>query len=114
MADRPGQADAGGHAGDASTLAEVVGRLEADGYTGELVVRAGDSVECRQCGRRSDPADLVVEDLLRTEGASDPADMAAVVAARCPACGAGATLIAHYGATAGPEESDVLARLHAP
>lgn len=49
--------------------------------------------------------------LYRTEGASDPADMAAVVAFNCGSCSAGNGLVLAYGPTASAEEADVLAVL---
>ena len=45
------------------------------------------------------------------EGASDPADMLAVMAAACPTCGDRSVLVVHYGPTAGPADADVLAAL---
>lgn len=47
----------------------------------------------------------------RTEGASDPADMALVVALECPTCGAKGVLALKYGPGAAAEEAELLRQL---
>lgn len=104
----PSHAD---HASDAMTLLEVIRALEADGYTGQFGVADGGGVHCFSC-RAISPAETVqVERLSRTEGASDPADMVAVAAVRCPQCGVRGTLALKYGPGASPEEADILSHL---
>ena len=55
-------------------------------------------------------AEVQLDNLRRTEGASDPDDMAAIAAVVCPHCGPKGTLVLQYGAEATPEENEVLAR----
>ena len=93
---------------------EVLRDLEAAGFSGDMVAREGGLVLCRACGEESAAGDLEEIDLRRLEGASDPADMAAVVGARCPRCQVGGVLVLRYGPDAGPEDSDVLAALDTP
>jgi hypothetical protein len=50
----------------------------------------------------------------RLEGASDPADMLAAVAATCPTCGTRGVLVANYGPEAMIEDADVLRALESP
>jgi hypothetical protein len=45
------------------------------------------------------------------EGASDPADMLAVVALVCPICKTHGTLVVGYGPEAGPDDAEVLSGL---
>jgi hypothetical protein len=52
-----------------------------------------------------------VSALARVEGASDPDDMAAVVAVTCPRCSARATLVVKYGPEASAADADVLLAL---
>jgi hypothetical protein len=52
-----------------------------------------------------------VDGIHRLEGASDPDDMAAVVAITCPACQAHAVLVLQYGPAASIEDADVLEAL---
>ena len=49
--------------------------------------------------------------LRRLEGASDPAEMMAVVAITCPRCEARGVLVLGYGPAAAVEDSDVLRAL---
>lgn len=99
------------YASDGTTLVEVIRRLEEDGYTAQMAAEPGGMIRCFTC-RHDSPADHVHLDALRrTEGASDPADMVAVAAVRCPNCGARGTVVLKYGPGATPEEAEVLALL---
>ena len=55
--------------------------------------------------------DLVVHLERRLEGASDPDDLALVVATNCPICGAPATLVLSYGPHASDQDSDIVLAL---
>lgn len=93
---------------DGTTLIEIVRALETRGYTAQMVPRPGGLVRCSQCHTERPAHEFGLESLCRTEGASDPDDMAAVVALVCPTCGAHGTAALHYGPEASPEEADVL------
>jgi hypothetical protein len=54
---------------------------------------------------------IVVHELRRLEGASDPADMLAVAAIACPACGTRGTLVLTYGPEATAGDDAVLSHL---
>jgi ferredoxin len=96
---------------EARTIAGLVAELERHGYTGQFAARPGIQVECLTC-RRSCPAAVVELDALRRlEGASDPDEMAAVCALRCPHCGALGTLVLPYGPEASAVDAEVLAAL---
>ena len=97
-----------GVAQDASTLTDVLAQLEAKGFGGQLVARDGGVVECAQCNAKTPVADFDECELRRLEGASDPADMLAVVAATCPACGAKGTLVLNFGPEASSADAEVL------
>lgn len=66
------------------------------------------------CGGESAAGEASVDALLRTEGASDPDDMTAVVGVTCPRCSARGTLVLGYGPTASVEDTDVLVALPDP
>ena len=68
-------------------------------------------MRCATCEVVSDAVDVPMHSLRRVEGASDPADMAALVALSCPSCGERGTLVLTYGPAASPEEGDVLGAL---
>jgi hypothetical protein len=89
--------------GEDQTILDVLTDLEAEGFVGQFVPRAGAQVDCLQCRQRW-PADrTALRELRRLEGASDPADMVAVVGLACPRCGHLGTAALSYG----PEASDV-------
>jgi hypothetical protein len=100
-----------GAPGDPTGLVEILGELGAEGYTGQWSAVEGGSVRCGTCGResRADEVDPVA--LRRTEGASDPGDMAAVVALACPHCDTKGALVLRFGPEAGTADADVLSVL---
>ncbi|MGH9178278.1 MAG: hypothetical protein ACRD0N_06965, partial [Acidimicrobiales bacterium] len=102
------------YASDGTTLVEVIRRLEERGYTSQMAAETGCLIRCFTCRADSPASQVHLDALRRTEGASDPADMAAIAAVRCPDCGAKGTLVLKYGPGATPEESDVLCCLDAP
>lgn len=69
------------------TLVEILAELSGLGYTTEFCVDADGRLCCRVCGVCAEPRTVEVESFRRLEGASDPGDMAAVLAVRCRACG---------------------------
>ena len=96
---------------EASTVTEVLAAYAAGGFTGEFSAVEGARLECYTCNSTVGADEVVMSSLRRLEGASDPADMVAVVALTCPLCGArGATVLA-FGAAASAEDSDALGAL---
>ena len=66
-------------------------------------------------GRQATPADeIAVDHLCRVEGASDPDDMAIVVALTCPHCSTCDTMVLKYGPEASGADGDVLIALTMP
>jgi hypothetical protein len=96
------------YSSDFTTLVAVVQAFEDDGYTGHFGAREEAMVICFACRKETPAKEVRLESLRRTEGASDPADMAAVAAVVCPHCGQKGTLVMHYGPEATPEEDEVL------
>ncbi|MBV8561188.1 MAG: hypothetical protein JO050_10455 [Acidimicrobiia bacterium] len=101
------------YASDARSLAEILAMYEADGFTSQLGARAGGRILCFACRFEAPAEDFELVSLSRTEGASDPDDMLAVAALRCPSCQCQGTLVLNYGPEAGEEDVDVLKRLDA-
>lgn len=99
-----------GNGGD-RTILEVLGDLEAMGFTGQFMPRPGAQVECLACHRLSSADATVLRHLRRLEGASDPADMLAVVGLACPHCGALGTAVLGFGPEATAVDDEVLACL---
>ena len=92
---------------DNTTLTTVLEQFAELGFTGHFVVDDDGGVECGACGATSASADLQFEHTRRLEGASDPDDMLSVVAARCPKCGQGGTIVMGYGPNASPGDAKV-------
>ncbi len=68
-------------------------------------------VRCASCQSVLDPRRMTMHSLRRLEGASDPADMVAVVATSCPVCGADGTMVVGFGSAASDVDADVLAAM---
>jgi hypothetical protein len=96
---------------DGDSLTDVLERLADHGFADEVRAVAGSSLRWRSCGHTVPAGQVTVDEECRLEGASDPADMMLVAAARCPVCGVGGAAVLHYGATAGEEDADVVAAL---
>jgi hypothetical protein len=89
-------------------LVEVINEFEAGGFDAQFVPDGNGWLLCLACHQRSRADEVGVRALRRLEGASDPADMAAVVALECPHCGARGTVVLKYGPDATPEDAEVL------
>lgn len=56
------------------TLTEAIDRLRADGYEHDFSAVAGGKLRCRQCGKEIDASRLVITEVVRFEGESNPDD----------------------------------------
>ena len=92
---------------DYTTLTAILARLDEDGFGAQFVVREGAEIECLACRNTSPASSFVARRSRRLEGASDPDDMVHVVAATCPVCNAGGTVVLTYGVNASLEDGDV-------
>lgn len=94
------------------TLVEVLDELNQAGYVADFFVDEDDGkVCCGACRSCQQPESLQLDGLRRIEGASDPADMAAVLALTCPACGCKGTAIVRFGPEASAGEAILLQHL---
>ena len=94
-----------------ATLTEIIATLEAAGFTGQMAAREGGMIQCLTCRQESPANDFKPQAMRRTEGASDPADMLAVVGVTCPNCGTQGTAVLGYGPEADPDDAEVMVRL---
>ena len=99
------------YAPDARSLAEILAMYEAKGFTSQFGARPGGRIVCFGCHFEAPAEEFELVSLSRTEGASDPDDMLAVAALRCPQCQCQGTLVLNYGPEAGEDDVDVLKRL---
>ena len=93
---------------ESATMTSVLAGYADLGFTGQFSAIEGAQLECHACGHRMPAADVEMSSLRRLEGASDPADMMAIVAVTCPNCQVRGTVVLGYGPAAEPEHSDVL------
>jgi len=96
---------------DDTTLIDVLEGYSEGGFSSSFVATEDSQIECIKCGTVSSPSAVSMSSLRRLEGASDPADMVAVVALTCPACHTKGTLVLGFGPMATAQDSDVLAGL---
>lgn len=99
---------------DPSSMSAILEQFGEDGFDGDLYAEEGGGVRCGACNEVTPAEKIDVAELRRMEGASDPADMAVVVAATCPNCGAKGTMVVMFGPEASGADSDVLAALPTP
>lgn len=92
---------------DNTTLTAILAGLDDQGFGAQFVVRDAAEIECLACRNVSPASRFVVRRSRRLEGASDPDDMLHVVAAMCPVCNVGGTVVLTYGVNASVEDGDV-------
>ncbi len=92
------------------TLSEAIQRLREDGYGADFVATEEGRLRCPVCGTTHDPADMSIDEELRFEGESDPADMSLLVALTCD-CGTKGLYSTQFGPEIGPEDAAVVRSL---
>lgn len=93
---------------DSTTLVAVLAAMAAEGFAQDMFVTEEAQVRCGACHRDTAPADLALDRMRRLEGASDPADMAAVLGITCGHCGARGTAVVRFGPEAGPQDDELM------
>jgi len=91
-------------------LAHAVERLTRAGYRDEFRAERG-GLRAVNTGRVHEPETLVVEEIVRFEGESDPGDEAAVYALRYEATGTRGTYVVTYGTYVDPADAEMMRRL---
>lgn len=95
---------------DEISITDAIAQLRDSGYTTDLEVDGG-AIRCGACGGRHLPSETVIEEVLRIEGPTDPADESIVFGLRCTRCGARGVLVSAYGPSASRDEATVVAAL---
>ncbi len=93
-----------------ATVTDATRRLQQAGYTGNWYADEAGRLVCGECGTAFDPADVIVEEVLRFEGQSDPDDEMILFAVRGP-CHHQGVYSAAYGPYQSPEDAAVIAGL---
>jgi hypothetical protein len=94
-----------------ATLTEIIATLEAAGFKGQMAARPEGMLQCLTCRQENRANNFTLGAMRRTEGASDPDDMLAVVGLTCPNCGTQGTAVLGYGPEADPDDAEVVVRL---
>ncbi len=92
------------------SLAETLARLAAAGYTSDFYARDG-KVGCPDCQDLVDPGTLVVDELVRLEGDSDPDEELIIYALSAGPCGRKGTFTIAFGPTVTPDDQAIAAVL---
>jgi hypothetical protein len=92
------------------TLSQAVERLAAAGYRDSFRAEAG-GLRAVGTGCVHDPESLVIEELVRFEGESDPEDEAVLFALRCEVHGTRGTYVVTYGASTDALDAEMVRRL---
>ncbi len=96
--------------GKTETVAEALTRLNAAGYTDDFRAEAaGLRAMKRRC--LHGPEALVVDEIVRFEGITDPADEAIVFALHCKLHGTKGTYVTSYGPSMTALDADMVRRL---
>jgi hypothetical protein len=92
------------------TLSEAMARLAAAGYA-ESFRAEGSGLRAVSSGCEHEPESLVIEDILRFEGVSDPEDEAVLFALRCDRHGTRGTYAVAYGPSIDALDAEMVRRL---
>jgi hypothetical protein len=92
------------------TMQAATARLEAAGFVGVFHVR-DEKLVCPVCNHLHDPENVMIHEIVRFEGASDPDDEAAIFALECPVCDVRGTWTVAYGPSMSADEAAVAPRL---
>jgi hypothetical protein len=96
-----------------ATVTDATRRLQEAGYTGSWYANDAGQLVCGECGAAFDPAEVIVDEVLRFEGQSDPDDEMILFAVRGP-CNDRGVYSAAYGPYQSPEDTAVIAGLAHP
>lgn len=89
------------------TVLEAAARLRRIGYTADFSPTEDGRLQCDTCGELHDPATMVIDEVVRYEGASDPDDEAILLAMRC-VCDRAGLYVAAFGPNASAADAAVL------
>jgi len=105
-------ADAANEPSDNTTLVDVLASYREAGFANTFWAEDNTSVRCGSCSSVLDARRFAMHSIRRLEGASDPADMVAVIATACPVCAARGTMVLGYGPMASGADHAVLTAMH--
>jgi hypothetical protein len=92
------------------TVLEATARLRSSGFVVDFAATEDGRLRCGECGEVLDPSTMVIDEVVRYEGASNPDDQAILFAlhGRCERPG---LYLSAFGSGASPADDAVLRRL---
>lgn len=93
------------------TMSAAISRLGQAGYSGSFSATEDGALRCPTCESWHAPSEVGIDEIVRFEGNSDPADEAAVFALSCGHCGAKGTYVVAYGPEMASPDVEVVKRL---
>lgn len=99
------------HAPTDTPLISILRQFEEQGFAGQFQAVEGPELLCLTCHQTTPLSSVDANHIVRLEGASDPADMLAVIPVTCERCGTGGTIVSNYGPEATIEEAELLTAL---
>ena len=91
-------------------MRDALDRLVAAGYAADFFARDG-KLACAECDEVLDPGNVMIEEVVRLEGDSDPDEEVVVYALSQGPCGRRGTYTIVYGPDTPPEDAAVQAAL---
>ncbi len=88
------------------TVTDAVRLLQGRGYRDDFTITT-EGVHCAACGEHHRARTLVITDVFRFEGPSDPGDETIVLGVECPTCGGRGIVVSAFG----PDADDQLREL---
>lgn len=92
------------------TIPEAAKRLRAAGYDRDFGATEDGMLVCDACDQNHDPTEMKIDEVVRYEGATNPADETILLALEC-SCGAKGLYYAGFGINASLADSRVLRNL---
>jgi hypothetical protein len=99
-----------GALGRMETIPEAAGRLRAAGYVVDFSATDEGRLRCAECGREHSPDEMQIDETVRYEGLTNPADETILLALQCE-CGEKGLFYAGFGPNASRAEAAVLRNL---
>jgi hypothetical protein len=93
------------------TMSAAIDRLAEAGYAGSFSATDDGALRCSSCGGQHESREVAIDEIVRFEGDSDPADEAAVFALRCAGCSAMGAYVVAYGPEMEPADVEVVKNL---
>lgn len=92
------------------TVLDATARLREQGYSVDFTATGDGHLRCGACGASHDPAEMVLDEVARFEGDSNPDDESILLAMRCE-CGQAGLFSSAFGPNASSAAVAVFERL---